>query len=166
MFLKNHDHTICLDTLKLQAIELCRQKKERLTPQRLEVLLGLARMHSARSAYELLAELQGDGPKLSPTHVYRALDFWHKLGFVHKIGSLDRFAVCFNIKDTHQHIVLCCRICYKVCELCDHRAGFDLAGSLKAQGFSVQSVHHVEIIAQCDQCTKAAKTLDKSPWPA
>ena len=92
------------------------------------------------------------GGKLAPTAVYRALEFWRDAGLVHKIGGLDRFCVCFNARDHHSHLVVCCDQCFTVKEWCDHRAGFDLSQALNSLGFANASTSQIEVIARCDQC--------------
>ena len=146
-------HTLCVDDIERLATERCQALGLRSTTQRLEVLKALAQDHRAHGAYDIITMIErAGGGKLAPTAVYRALEFWRDAGLVHKIGGLDRFCVCFNARDHHSHLVVCCDQCFTVKEWCDHRAGFDLSQALNSLGFANASTSQIEVIARCDQC--------------
>lgn len=147
------DHSHCQADLEQSARAKCAQLGLRLTDQRLMVLRVLASSHHALGAYELREQLNASLAKpLPPAAIYRSLEFWQQTGLVHRIGGLDRFAVCFNGDDHHVHMVVCCDKCFVVKELCDHRLGFDLATTLEPLGYAQPSSRQIEVIATCSGC--------------
>lgn len=87
-----------MDTQKNEVIEqaklFCVQQKERLTKPRLEVLKIIAASSKPIGAYEILGKLGQviDSPK--PPTAYRAIEFWQKKGFIHRIESLNAYMMC------------------------------------------------------------------------
>lgn len=71
----------------------------RLTPVRLRVLEALAAAANPQGAYDLLNALNRRTPKLAPTAVYRALEFWEGEGFIHKIRSEGAWVACARIRE-------------------------------------------------------------------
>jgi len=80
--------------LTQQAQMICAEKKERLTQPRLEVLKIISQSQKPLGAYEILNKLEEvlDSPK--PPTVYRAIDFWVQMGFIHRIESLNAYVIC------------------------------------------------------------------------
>ncbi len=97
-------------------IDICKTNKWRLTEPRLKVLKIISLSNRPIKAYDILKKL-GDlikNPK--PPTAYRAIEFWEKHNFIHRIESLNAYAVC-NKKHTHNGSqFLICNDCGKVIE--------------------------------------------------
>ena len=74
-----------------QAEAHCAQHNHRLTEPRRSVLSVVAAAKKPLGAYDIIAAMP-DGTK--PPTVYRALEFWEKEGFIHRIGSIGLYAAC------------------------------------------------------------------------
>lgn len=90
----SHIHPTRQNKILQQAKQLCSQHKERLTKPRFEVLCILAASPTPLGAYQILEELRKTIKDPKPPTVYRAIEFWRKLGFVHRIESLNAYMVC------------------------------------------------------------------------
>ena len=133
-------------------IEICKKKKWRLTKPRLEVLKIISLSKEPLKAYDILKKL-GDlikNPK--PPTAYRAIEFWEKHNFIHRIESLNAYAVC-NKKHTHNGSqFLICNDCGKVIE----SDLFDLPQILKksTQNNAFKPLRwSLEINGTCNQCS-------------
>ena len=103
------------------AQKYCLNNGLRLTAPRLYVLSILGNENEPMGAYDVLKKLSLYIKTPKPPTVYRALDFWQKHGFVHKIESLNAFITRhenYQDKDTH---FLVCDGCNSVQELHDIR---------------------------------------------
>lgn len=139
-------------SLDQQVMELCSAKQIRLTPQRLDVLKALVEIGKATGAYPLLEKLKPSHPKLTIASTYRILDFWAEQGLVHKVNGLNAYIACNDPHDHHAHVLMFCDQCNKTVEVCDHKAGFDAAATVSAQGFKQASTQVVEFRGTCEDC--------------
>ena len=83
-----------------QVESYCEENNHRLTKPRLEVLKIMYSSRKPLGAYEIL-DLLGkaiNNPK--PPTVYRAIDFWQEVGFIHRIESMNAYIAC---KAGHRH---------------------------------------------------------------
>lgn len=102
--------------LLAEAEQFCILNKERLSKPRLEVLKIIASSPKPLGAYEILEALSHVMSKPKPPTAYRAIDFWQKNKFIHKIDSLGAYVVC---KAGHLHAgaqFMICKTCQKVIE--------------------------------------------------
>ena len=95
----DHDHARCSADVLSHAETLCRQRKQRLTPMRRQVLNALAASHRPIGAYEIMERVAADGTRPAPITVYRALDFLIEQGLVHRIESRNAFLACAHRLD-------------------------------------------------------------------
>src|SRR3954471_15058432 len=72
----------------------CAEGQERLTPPRRRVLELLLEAHGPLKAYDLIAAFGESGEPAKPPTVYRALEFLERLGFAHRIESLNAYVAC------------------------------------------------------------------------
>lgn len=93
------------------ASQFCGAYKHRLTEPRLAVLDILSSSDKPLKAYEILEQLGKVIPNPKPPTVYRAIDFWVKHGFIHRIESLNAYVTC-NVG--HQH----CGSQFMICDDC------------------------------------------------
>ena len=140
------------NSLDQQLESLSAAKQIRLTPQRLDVLKTLVALGKATGAYQLLDMLKPDHPKLTITSTYRILDFWVEQGLVHKVNGLNAYIACNDPHDHHAHVLMFCDQCNKTVEVCDHKAGFDAAATVSAQGFKQAKTQVVEFRGICEDC--------------
>ena len=99
-----------------QIIKICKQNKWRLTEPRLEVLRIISLSKNPIKAYDILKKLASKIINPKPPTAYRAIEFWQKHNFIHRIESLNAYATC-NQSHTHAGTqFLICNDCGKVTE--------------------------------------------------
>lgn len=131
-----------------QAEEHCSETGSRFTAPRQAVLDVILRAGTPLSAYDILGEMPG-GAK--PQTVYRALEFWQREGFIHRIGSLNAYVAC---RAGHRHAgaqFMICDICGAITEshICHMPESFSDEADKK--GFAVR--HWVlELHGNCCKC--------------
>ena len=112
----HHDHEhVSLEGAALRnalgAAEIrCEQTQERLTPPRRRVLELLLGADAPLKAYDLIAAYGETGEPAKPPTVYRALEFLERLGFAHRIESLNAYVPC-RIEGGHAAAFLICDCC-------------------------------------------------------
>jgi len=135
-----------------KATDYCEEHKHRLTEPRIEVLKIISASTKPLGAYEVLEELGKTIKNPKPPTAYRAIEFWQKHGFVHRIESMNAYVAC---KAGHQHKgsqFLICEDCGTVTEahLCS------LPQSLKdttAKSTFKPARWNFEIYGTCEQCS-------------
>jgi len=89
----------------------CVETHERLTTPRRRVLELLLGSNGPLKAYDLIAAFGADGEPAKPPTVYRALEFLERLGFAHRIESLNAYVPCRITGDGHRAAFLICDCC-------------------------------------------------------
>jgi Fur family zinc uptake transcriptional regulator len=89
----------------------CAATQERLTAPRRRVLELLLGADAPLKAYDLIAAYGADGEPAKPPTVYRALDFLERLGFAHRIESLNAYVPCRREGAAHRAAFLLCNCC-------------------------------------------------------
>ena len=97
-----------------QAQQVCTQRGVRFTQLREQVFVILAKHKGAVGAYDLLDEFKIIDPSAKPATIYRALDFFSKQGFVHKIESINAFIMCHHFGECHHPVQLL------ICDQCGY----------------------------------------------
>ncbi|MEM7197928.1 MAG: Fur family transcriptional regulator [Pseudomonadota bacterium] len=134
-----------------QAELFCMRHKERLTKPRLEVLKIIAASPKPLGAYEILEKLGRVIHAPKPPTAYRAIEFWQKKEFVHRIESLNAYVACHA---EHRHKggqFMICDDCGTTIEI--HIC--DLPEPLKdsaARNVFTPSSWNVEVHGHCAQC--------------
>lgn len=143
-----------MDTIIDHAKEFCVEHKERLTKPRLEVLNILSRSEKPLGAYEILEELGKVIDKPKPPTVYRAIEFWQKSGFIHRIESLNAYTVCCEDHRHKESQFMICDACGLVIEV--HLCGMPTELKALAASNSFQpSIWNIEIHGLCQSCQPA-----------
>src|SRR5688500_15048414 len=93
------------------AEERCASSHERLTAPRRRVLELLLAADAPLKAYDLIAAFGEQGEPAKPPTVYRALEFLERLGFAHRIESLNAYVPCRLDADGHSAAFLICDCC-------------------------------------------------------
>jgi len=88
----------------------CEAGHERLTAPRRRVLQLLLAADAPQKAYDLIAAFGETGEPAKPPTVYRALEFLERLGFAHRIESLNAYVPC-RIEGGHAAAFLICDCC-------------------------------------------------------
>ena len=99
-----------IDKLFNEAKIFCEQNKYRFTEPRKNVLKLILNSDEPLTAYDMLRELSKNKDRNPPT-IYRAIDFWCKHSFIHRIETLGSYIAC---ESKHQHIGV--ELC--VCDKC------------------------------------------------
>jgi Fur family zinc uptake transcriptional regulator len=126
----------------------CADTQERLTTPRRRVLELLLAADAPLKAYDLIAAFGDQGEPAKPPTVYRALDFLERLGFAHRIESLNAYVPC-RIEGGHAAAFL-------ICDCCGEAAEFepDLSAQLaaaEATGYAVRAIT-LEARGLCAAC--------------
>jgi Fur family zinc uptake transcriptional regulator len=100
-----------------RAKKFCETHKYRFTEPRRRVLSLLVSENVAMGAYEVLEALSSDKERLSPPTVYRAIDFWNKNGFIHRIESMNAYIACCEHSHHKNFCIFICKLCNTVMEL-------------------------------------------------
>jgi len=129
----------------------CLQHKLRLTQPRLAVLEIIAASAQPLGAYQTLEELSHILPNPKPPTVYRAIEFWQKQGFIHRIESLNAYVAC-QAGHLHQGVqFMICEDCGVVIENHLSTLPDPIQHSAKQQNF-VPSQWNIEIHGRCQKC--------------
>jgi Fur family zinc uptake transcriptional regulator len=126
------------------------RRGQRLTKIRRKVLRLLLESSEPSKAYDLLANLDGEGAAKPPT-VYRALDFLQEAGLAHKIESLNAYVACGHTSHKHSAVFLICDACGAAEELHAVATTDALRAETEAAGFRMR---HAVIEARgiCRDC--------------
>ena len=131
------------------AEQRCAATQERLTAPRRRVLELLLESNSPQKAYDLIAAFGAHGEPAKPPTVYRALEFLERLGFAHRIESLNAYVPCRIDGQSH-------RAAFLICDCCGAAEEFEpdftaqLAAATKA-GYQVATIT-LEARGRCSAC--------------
>jgi len=129
----------------------CQEGQERLTPPRRRVLELLLGAHGPLKAYDLIAAYGEGGEPAKPPTVYRALEFLERLGFAHRIESLNAYVPCRLSGAAHSAAFLICDCCGAAEEFePDFTAGLAAA---EGRGYEILAVT-LEARGLCPACRK------------
>lgn len=149
-----HANTPCspqdVESFLAEAETVAARKGQRLTKIRRKVLRLLLESSEPSKAYDLLANLDGEGSAKPPT-VYRALDFLQDVGLAHKIESLNAYVACGHTSHKHSAVFLICDECGAAEELHATATTDALRAETAAAGFQMR---HAVIEARgiCRDC--------------
>lgn len=126
----------------------CAQAQERLTDPRRRVLELLLGASAPLKAYDLIAAYGEAGEPAKPPTVYRALEFLERLGFAHRIESLNAYVPC-RLEGGHAAAFLICDCCGEAEEFAP-----DFAAQLSAAEAAGYTVRQVTLEARglCAAC--------------
>jgi Fur family transcriptional regulator, zinc uptake regulator len=127
----------------------CATTQERLTAPRRRVLELLLEADGPQKAYDLIAAFGEHGEPAKPPTVYRALEFLERLGFAHRIESLNAYVPCRIDGKGH-------RAAFLICDCCGAAEEFepDFSSQLEAAqaaGYQVSTIT-LEARGRCAAC--------------
>lgn len=132
----------------------CLKHKKSLTHSRTLVIKTLSKHSKPKSAYDLQKEINKiEDTSLNISTIYRVLDFWMKLGLIHKIAAINKFLICHSPNEKNIHMLNFCTICEKVVETCSDKMGLNLKKSTQKLDLSFNNAHPVEIPVICSNCS-------------
>ncbi|RAR49517.1 Fur family zinc uptake transcriptional regulator [Paraburkholderia unamae] len=140
-----------LESALAMAEAYCRERGEKLTPIRRKVLELLLASGRATKAYSLLDEMRQIHPGSAPPTVYRALDFLLSAGLIHRIESINAFAVCHDLTQCQHGILVVCQQCGNVTELHEPKLRQALVTQIEAAGYRLAG-DGIELKGLCAQC--------------
>ena len=121
-----------------------------MTRIRRKVLRLLLESSAPAKAYDLLANLDGEGSAKPPT-IYRALDFLQETGLAHKIESLNAYVACGHASHNHSAVFLICDTCHGAEELHATATSSALRSETEAAGFKMERAV-IEVRGICRDC--------------
>jgi len=127
----------------------CGESQERLTAPRRRVLELLLGADGPQKAYDLIAAYGEPGAPAKPPTVYRALEFLERLGFAHRIESLNAYVPCRLNEAPHSAAFLICDCCGATQEF-DPDFTAELAAA-RARGYAIEAVT-LEAHGRCQAC--------------
>lgn len=145
-----------VDSALAEAGALCEARGQRLTPLRRHVLRLLLQSQQPAKAYDLLAQLEGEGVAKPPT-IYRALDFLQEMRLAHKIESLNAYVACGHMDHPHTAVFLICERCGGAEELHAERTHEALAAEAAMAGFRVSRAV-IEARGLCRGCAQEGRS--------
>ena len=152
----DHDHDRCTAEGISHAELVCRERDQKFTPIRRQVLRALLASHRPLGAYEVIDELARSMPRPAPITVYRALDFLMANGLVHRIESRNAYLACAHDHDAASLVAfLICERCGSVGEIPAAPVAQSIAAAARASGFAPK-LSVVEITGTCAHCQRAA----------
>jgi Fur family zinc uptake transcriptional regulator len=152
----DHDHDRCAADALDHAELVCRQRSQKFTPIRRQVLQALLSSHRPLGAYEVIDELAKSMPRPAPVTVYRALDFLMGNGLVHRIESRNAYLACSHDHDAAAMVAfLICERCGSVGEIAAATVARGLNATARASGFAPK-LSVVEITGICAHCQRGS----------
>lgn len=134
-----------------EAEVLTKNRGQKLTRIRRKVLRLLLESAAPAKAYDLLANLDGEGSAKPPT-IYRALDFLQEVGLAHKIESLNAYVACGHASHSHSAVFLICDSCGGAEELHAITTASAIEAETKAAGFQISHTI-LEAHGTCRSCS-------------
>lgn len=123
-----------------------------ITSLRKAVLFVLWNTEKPLKAYDILERLSDDQPNATATALYRALGFFVTAGIVHKIDSIQSYALCGK-EEAHacSELFMVCSVCHNVDEV------HDVAVRQAMQQLALRSDFHlsddpIELRGLCARC--------------
>ena len=138
--------------LEKKATKFCIENKHRLTEPRLLVLKIISASKRPIKAYEILKELGKKIKNPKPPTAYRAIEFWCKFNFIHRIESLNAYAAC-NSEHFHSgYQYMICKGCGIVIESHFGELPKVIKNILKQNTFKLSN-WNLEINGVCNKCS-------------
>lgn len=148
-----HDHERCLAQALENAERVCRDQGLRLTRLRQHALELVWRSHQPVGAYDVVEGLRRLGHRPAPPTAYRALEFLHEAGLIHRIESLNAFVGCPDPERSHAGQFFICEQCNRVAEIDDTRLARQISQHADKLGFTTRD-QTIEIRGRCADCQR------------
>jgi Fur family transcriptional regulator, zinc uptake regulator len=140
-----------MNSLIIEAEDLCARAGTRLTDPRRRVLTLLAETKTPMKAYDLIAKAGVDGGAVKPPTVYRALDFLCQIGIIHRIEQDATYVACSHVGHGHLAALFVCDTCHGVTEVHVDDMETQLSTAARKTGFSLAHLV-IEGRGRCKTC--------------
>jgi len=140
-----------ISELIIRAKRFCEAHKYRFTEPRARILSLLAGSNEPMSPYQVLAVLSQGKETVKPPTVYRAIDFWSRHGFIHKVASINAYIVCCEHKHHGNVCVFICDECHAVLELGETQLPPGIVSDIENNHLTVTE-SSMEIHGKCSAC--------------
>ena len=140
-----------LNNIEKKALDFCIKNKLRYTKPRENVLKIIASSKKPLKAYDILKLLANFSKNPKPPTAYRAIDFWEKNNFIHRIESLNAYSLC---ESNHLHKgsqFLICNQCGDVIEYHFNEISRLLKKKIEKNIFSPKT-WNLEVKGVCSKC--------------
>jgi Fur family peroxide stress response transcriptional regulator len=134
-----------------EALETCRRRGYRLTPQRVALVETICGRRDHPCAAELLAAVRARFPSTSQATIYNTLDLLERLGIIQTLRT-DPERMRFD-PETASHAHAWCRWCRKVYDLDAADLG-ELGVRIAPQGFAVDELE-LNLRGVCPTCRQS-----------
>jgi Fur family zinc uptake transcriptional regulator len=94
-----------------EAEAICAEANETLTSPRRRVLEILLSADAPMKAYDIIGAYFGSGRPASPSTVYRSLEFLERMGFLHRLETVNAHIACQAGRRGHAAAFLICVCC-------------------------------------------------------
>ncbi len=135
-------------------LSFLRQRRHRVTAERLALLDEVFRQHGHIDAEHLLAAARGRGLKISRATVYRNLDLLVASGLARKQRLGRRRYLYEHVHGGQRHDHLVCTVCGRVVEFLSPGIAALQSEICRAHGF-VPSAYSLQINGLCQACSTA-----------
>ena len=138
-------------SVEKKAFNFCIKNKLRFTKPREVVLRIIASSKQPLKAYDILKKLSTVLENPKPPTAYRAIEFWEKNNFVHRIESLNAYSIC---NAHHLHLgsqFLICDQCGEVTESHFFDIHKLINDKIEKKVFSAKS-WNLEVKGVCSKC--------------
>ena len=135
-------------------LSFLRQRRHRVTAERLALLDEVFRQHGHIDAEHLLAAARGRGLKISRATVYRNLDLLVASGLARKQRLGRRRYLYEHVHGGQRHDHLVCTVCGRVVEFLSPGIAALQSEICRAHGF-VPSAYSLQINGLCQACSAA-----------
>jgi Fur family ferric uptake transcriptional regulator len=151
---------------KASFLAFLRQRRHRVTAERLALLDEVFRQHGHIDAEHLLAAARGRGLKISRATVYRNLDLLVASGLARKQRLGRRRFLYEHVHGGQRHDHLVCTVCGRVVEFLSPGIAALQSEICRAHGF-VPSAYSLQINGLCQACSAAggAAARDRGALP-
>ena len=140
-----------MKSFEKKALDFCIKNKHRVTKSRMNVLKIISLSTKPIKAYDILSELSKIVQNPKPPTVYRAIDFWRGINFIHKIESLNAYTICESGKLHKGTQFMICDDCGAVTESHLRNLPSVLKKTLQENMFEQKS-WSIEITGVCRKC--------------
>ena len=133
-------------------LDYCIKNKKSLTPTRLLIIKTLFKYDKPQSAYALHGEIKKKKPNINISTIYRVLEFWIKIGIIHKITAINKYFICSKPMQHHIHMLNFCVKCNKVYESCNKTMELNFYKSVSSLKLSIKKKSAIEVPVLCSSC--------------
>lgn len=134
------------------ADEISQQHGIRLTKLRKMIFALLLQAEAPVKAYDLIDKMREMGKSITPTTIYRILDFLLSEKLIHKVNALNAYVSC-SVEHQHEHssLMVICSQCETTEEIDDTELTETINNKLNDLGVVLQD-NCIEIQGVCKKC--------------